>query len=146
MKLLTKNTDYAVRALIHVAANPGRYIPASEIAKKESIPAQFLKRILQILIAEGFLSSKEGITGGVRLRREPGRISVIDIIRLFRGDFQISECMFRGKLCPNRPTCVLRARIQGIEQKITKEFEGISIADLLKDTEILHEKRCRPHR
>lgn len=141
MKLLTKNTDYAIRALMHLAANQGRYIPASEIATKEAIPAQFLKRILQTLIAKGFLTSKEGIAGGVRLHKAPGEIGVIDIIRIFHGDFQLSECVFRKHPCPNRRTCVLRARIQGIERKLIKEFEGISIADLLNDMERSHEKR-----
>lgn len=135
MKLLTKNTDYAVRALVHLASNPGRFIPSSEIAASECIPESFLKRLLQKMIREGILEAREGAAGGVQLKKKADRITVIDLIRIFQGQFQLSECMFRRKICPNRATCVLRSRIRGIEKKIETEFAGITIATLINDLE-----------
>jgi Rrf2 family protein len=133
MKLLTKNTDYAVRALMQLATEPGRYLSATEIANREKIPAQFLKRLLQTLIRGKLLSSKEGVGGGVQLAKKPSAIRVIDVITLFQGEFQISACMFRKKVCPNRATCVLRRRVKAIEDRLVAEFEGITIQKLLED-------------
>jgi Rrf2 family protein len=135
MKLITKNTDYAVRALIQLAKEPGRYVSAAEISKRETIPVPFLKRLLQTLIKEKYLLSREGAAGGVRLNKRTDRIRIIDIMKLFQGEFRISECMFRKRICPNRATCVLRRRMRTIESNLIAEFAGITIATLLKDKE-----------
>ncbi|MHB9156176.1 MAG: RrF2 family transcriptional regulator [Endomicrobiales bacterium] len=133
MKLLTKHADYSLRALLHLAGRPGEFVPSGEIARQEGIPDRFLKRILQRLMKEGLLSSKEGVSGGVRLARAPAKIRMLDVIGIFQGPFELSACRFRKELCPNRPTCVIRRRIQGIEKKLFDEFGGITVAGLLKD-------------
>jgi Rrf2 family protein len=133
MKLLTKNSDYAVRALLVLGANKGAYISARDIAKAQNLPYQYLRRILQVLIKEKFVESKEGGRGGVKIVVAPRNIHLTDVIRLFQGNIQFSECMFRHKICQNRSTCVLRKRIGVIEQKVIKELEGITIGTLLRD-------------
>ena len=133
MKLLTKNTDYAVRALLVLGANEGSYISARDIAKAQNLPYQYLRRILQVLIKEGLVRSKEGGKGGVKIVKDPEDIHLVDVVRIFQGDVRFSECMFRHKLCANRSTCVLRKRIGTIEEKVVKELEGITIETLLKD-------------
>lgn len=133
MKLLTKNSDYAVRALLVLAMHKGEYVSAREVAAEQKLPYQFLRRILQVLIKEGLVESREGGKGGVRLVKDPGSIHLVDVINLFQGEVQFSECMFRHKLCANRSTCVLRKRIGAIEEKMVKELEGITIGTLLRD-------------
>ncbi len=64
MNLISKKTDYAVRALMYLAREKDRVVPASEISKKENIPDKFLKRLLQVLLKKGYLTSKEGKGGG----------------------------------------------------------------------------------
>jgi len=51
LKLLTKDTDYAVRAIVNLARNPEGYRSSRMIAVDEGIPLQFLRRILQKLTA-----------------------------------------------------------------------------------------------
>lgn len=133
MKLLTKNTDYAVRALLVLGAKKGTYISAREISKAQNLPYQYLRRILQVLIKEGLVVSKEGGKGGVKAIKDPGDILLVDIVRMFQGDVQLSECMFRHKICRNRSSCVLRKRIGAIQEKVVKELEGITIGTLLRD-------------
>lgn len=133
MKLLTKNTDYAVRALLVLGASKGAYISARDIAKAQSLPYQYLRRILQVLIKEGLVESKEGGKGGVKIIKDPKEIHLVDLVKIFQGDVQFSECMFRHKICVNRSTCVLRKRIGIIEEKVVKELEGVTIGTLLRD-------------
>jgi Rrf2 family transcriptional regulator, cysteine metabolism repressor len=133
MRLLTKETDYAIRAAVNLAARPGTFVASAEIASQERIPLQFLRRILQNLLKAGLIVSREGAAGGVRLRRTPERIRVLDIMSVFQGRVEISECMFRRQICANRRTCVLRKRIQAIEKTLEDQFAGISVADLLRD-------------
>jgi Rrf2 family protein len=135
MKLLTKDTDYAVRAIMYLARNDDGYRSSSKISEAEGIPLQFLRRILQELAKAGLVTSREGVTGGVKLKASPANIRVSDIIKIFQGKIEISDCMFRKTLCANRTKCVLRKRIKAIEAMVTREFEKVTIAGLLGDME-----------
>jgi Rrf2 family protein len=139
MKLLTKETDYAARAVMNLAKQADGFLSSRDISAQENIPLHFLRRILQALIKAGYVESKEGVTGGVRLKAKPGDIKIADLIRLFQGDIELAECMFKKRICSNRKTCVLRKRIKRIESMVTREFEGITVQDLLQDLEVQNE-------
>lgn len=133
MQLLNKNTDYAVRALMYLAKNNDRYSSSRDVALYVNIPLSFVRRILQELRQNGYLETKEGIHGGVKLTHAASSISLRRVIEIFQGEIQISACMFRKKVCPNRSTCVLRERIVQIENKIVDEFEMITVQTLIDD-------------
>jgi Rrf2 family protein len=133
MKLLTKNTDYAVRALLHAASLRRGFASSSDISRAQGIPLRFLRTILRRLAREGYLEAREGVKGGVRLAKEPRDIRLLDLVGIFQGELQLSECLFRRKLCPNRPACPLRRRLRSIESLISREFEGITLSDLRED-------------
>ena len=132
MNLLTKNTDYAIRALLVLTADSGKLLSAREISQRQKIPYQFLRGIMQKLIKHEFISSKEGVNGGFKISKDPEDIKVIDIVRIFQGDLQLINCMFRKEICHNRKTCVLRKELKRIEKIICREFEDISIYSLSK--------------
>ena len=132
MKLITKNSDYAIRALIVLAKNKNTYLPSSKIAKEQNIPYQFLRSILQSLIRNNLVVSKEGGGGGFKIDADPKDISVVDVIKIFQGNLQLTECMFRRKICMNRSTCILRKGIKRVEKIVEKEFDRMTLARLLK--------------
>jgi Rrf2 family nitric oxide-sensitive transcriptional repressor len=131
MKLLTKHTDYAARALVYLSPQEDRYVPAREIAQNEDIPEYFLKRILQKLIGEGYLVAREGVKGGVRLNRGAADIRILDLVKLFQGGIELTACRVRTDPCPNRTTCLLRRTILNAQEKLLAEFEGLTIGSLL---------------
>lgn len=133
MKVLNKETDYAVRALISLGMKADGWVSAKAISDEQAIPYQFLRRILQELIRQGLVVSKEGAGGGVMLGRNPDTIGVADVIEIFQGKVQVSECMFRKQLCSNRANCVLRHEIMRIEQMVSEEFSKVTIGKLIAD-------------
>ena len=133
MKLLTKHTDYAIRALLALAQKKDSFVSAREIAKEQSMPYPFLRVILQTLIKRNLVVSREGGRGGFKINKPPESIHAEQIIEIFQGNVQFSECMFRRKACCNRATCVLRRQIQKIEQIVIGKFKKITIATLLRD-------------
>ncbi|RNA64901.1 Rrf2 family transcriptional regulator [Prosthecochloris sp. ZM_2] len=133
MQLLTKHTDYAIRALLTLAGHPDDYLSARRIAEEQQIPYQFLRGLLQELARAGFVSSREGAGGGVKLEKAPESISVREVIELFQGRVELSECMFRKQLCANRSNCVLRHQIMRIERLVSEEFDKVTIGSLLAD-------------
>lgn len=135
MKLITKNTDYAARALIHLARAGEDFVPSREISRKEGIPLNFLRRIIQELAREKFIETREGKLGGARLAVPPEKIELTRLIELFQGKVSLAECVFRRKLCPNRARCVLRARLLKIEDLVLNKLAGVTIGGLVKDIE-----------
>ncbi len=133
MKLVTKESDYAIRAVLFLAQNRERYVSSREIAEKDNIPLRFLRKILIVLKEKKLIETKEGVAGGIKLKKKAGNISLKDLITLFQGKFQFTECLFRGKVCHNRATCVLRERILSVEENVAKEFEKITIETLIND-------------
>lgn len=137
MKVFHKDADYAVRTLIYLAVQDrSQYISAGLLSEELALPRNFLRRICSELIRAGILQSREGAKGGVRLGKEPSEITVLQIIEIFHGSPELSDCTFRKALCPNRKTCPLRRRILGIEQIVSREFEAITIESLVDD--VLH--------
>ncbi len=135
MKLITKNTDYAVRALIYLTRTGERFVPSREIAEKEGIPLNFLRRIIQQLAGENLIETREGKAGGARLAEDPGKIELTRLIELFQGQVSLTDCIFRKKICPNRARCVLRSRLTKIENLVLSELAGITVGGLVKDIE-----------
>ncbi len=131
MKLITRDADYAVKA-ISLIAKEKRSFNVNELVSRLGMPRAFLRRILQKLSAGGILMSSKGKNGGFLLARSSGSIRVSDIITVFQGKISMNECMFKKKLCPNRSTCPLRKEILKIEKHVVARLNGITIKTLMK--------------
>ncbi|MCF6305899.1 MAG: Rrf2 family transcriptional regulator [Rhodobacteraceae bacterium] len=135
MQLLNKESDYAIRALMQIAADKNEWLSSKQIAKKEKVPLFFVRKILQKLIKANFLFAKEGALGGVQLAKKPKELNLISILELFQGQIKISHCLFQKKPCLNKGSCVLRKRLAYIENVVIEKFETITIETLLNDLE-----------
>ena len=133
MKLLTKKTDYTIRALLYLTMNPYNFVSSKTISEVDKIPLQFLRRILQTLTKENFVISKEGISGGVKLKKDPYKIKLTKLMEIFQGNVKFTDCLLRKKLCHNRSKCVLRKRIKKVENKVIDELKNITIGTLIDD-------------
>ncbi len=132
MRLLTKNSDYAIRALLELAKTPEQSRSARDLSRDLNIPYEYLRKILQQLVKDGFVQSKEGGIGGFRLALPPERIVIADVMKIYQGPIQLSECMFRSQICANRANCVLRHNIMRIESLVQQEFKAMTVGGLLQ--------------
>jgi Rrf2 family protein len=133
MKLITRNTDYAIRAVCYIAGQDKMSVSAEEMVTRLKIPRPFLRKILQTLSGEGLLKSVKGQGGGFSLACPKEKILLTDLMRIFQNAVQLNECVFKKKICPNRGTCVLKKEIDSIEKDVFRRLRGISIASLMKD-------------
>jgi len=132
MKLITRNTDYAIRALANIAGRKNKRVSALALAKDSGIPRPFLRRILQRLGSKGFVRSYRGIGGGFTLAKTPSSIYISDVIKVFQGPLRLNECLFKKSLCPNRGACLLKKKIDKIERYVAGEVGSITLASLIK--------------
>jgi len=132
MKLITRNTDYALRALCFIAKNQGKIISVAELVKVLKIPRPFLRKILQVLNKRRILKSYRGLMGGFLLAAPANKIFLVDLIKIFQGSLHLNECFFKKMACPSKDKCALRKKINSIESYVIKELKPITIASLLK--------------
>jgi Rrf2 family protein len=131
MKLVTRDTDYAVRALCFIAKHNKEKISVSKLVKELKMPRPFLRKILQILNKKGILNSYRGQGGGFLLAMPAERIFLADLMEIFQGPLKFNECIFKNRICPDRNTCLLKAKIGVIERQAISELKSITIASLL---------------
>ena len=82
---VSARTDYAVRAMLAVAAEHPQLVKAATLAAAQDIPLSFLQGILLDLRRAGLLHSHRGVDGGYALARPAEDISVGDVVRAVGG-------------------------------------------------------------
>ena len=130
MKLITRDTDYAVRALCYMAGTKKQMISVRDLVKELKVPRPFLRKILQILNKKGVLRSSKGRGGGFMLAVAPKKIFLVDVMEIFQGPLKLNECIFKKRVCPNRTTCRLKKKMDGIERHVVSELSSVTVASL----------------
>lgn len=131
MLRITKQTDYGIVLLTHMAATPERWATAPELALGASLPAPMVAKILKILAREGLLTSHRGAAGGYALARPAGEISVAQIITALEGPIAVTECTdSEPGLCHQEDSCPVRGNWNRINLAIREALEGISLAEM----------------
>lgn len=82
---VTAKVDYALRALVELAAADGATVKGDRLAEAQRIPLKFLENILAELRRAGIVGSQRGADGGYRLQRAATEVSVADVIRAVEG-------------------------------------------------------------
>ncbi len=132
MKLITRDTDYALRALCFIAKDKEKIISAAELVRELKIPRSFLRKVLQVLNRKKILKSYKGTGGGFILALPVQKIFLVDLIEIFQGPLRINECFFKKMTCPNTKTCILRKKINNIEKNVIRELKSITLSSLLR--------------
>lgn len=133
MKLITREIDYAVRALIYLADNKNEgIVSVQELVDELGITRPFLRKIMQLLAKAGVIKSYKGNKGGFRLIKKPDDVYLIDLVEIFQGDFSLNECLLNKDICPNKGNCILKDRVDDIEEKVRLELESIDLSSLIK--------------
>ncbi len=131
MRLINRDVDYSVRALVYIAAKAPEVVPVSGLETRTGVTRPFLRKILQKLNKAGVLRSRKGRGGGFVLAKRPEKIFLRELINVFQGSLARDGCVFNGLLCHNHKTCRLRARLGAVEGKILAEIEKISLKSLM---------------
>ena len=135
MKLITRDTDYAIRALCFIARRKNEVLTAAQLVEELKIPRSFLRKILQKLNKTGVLRSRKGSGGGFSLAAQADKILLTDLIKVFQGTLKLNECYLKRRPCPNRKVCALKRKIDDIERYVSSQLESITIGGLLRARE-----------
>jgi Rrf2 family protein len=82
---ISAKVDYALRALLLLAASPGTAQTGEALARAQDLPTKFVHNTLVELRRAGIVSSQRGPEGGYRLARPAEDVAVADVFRAIEG-------------------------------------------------------------
>ncbi|MBR0552033.1 RrF2 family transcriptional regulator [Stakelama marina] len=124
---LTRYSDYAMRVLLHLGAEPSRLSSITEIADAYQISRNHLTKVVHGLAKAGFVDSIRGRAGGIRLARPADQINLGTVLRLTEEGFDLVDCAN----CVIAPACGLTAVVNEALSAFLAVFDSYSLADIL---------------
>ena len=84
---VTTKSPYAIKALTELARSGGTEtpVPIGDLARRREIPVQFLEQLFAVLRRGGVLRSQRGVKGGYAFARDPGEVTVLEVVELLDG-------------------------------------------------------------
>lgn len=130
---LTRQTDYALRVLIHLAASGDRQSSIAEIAAAYRISRNHLMKVVHQLGLAGFITTSRGRGGGFHLARPATEISVGAVVRATENDLRLADC----DTCLIAPACGLTGVFAEAMRAFLTVLDGYSIADITRKRDVL---------
>jgi Rrf2 family nitric oxide-sensitive transcriptional repressor len=131
---LTSFTDYGLRVLMFLAAQPGRRATIGEIAAAYGISENHLMKVVHRLGRAGFLCNVRGRGGGLELARAPAHINIGDVVRATEGPSLPAECFDREhNRCRIVKGCGLPAVLDEAVRAFYAALTRYTLADVSKN-------------
>lgn len=129
---ITRQADYAVRAVLHLArmGNTER-AATSTVAKEQNIPPSFLAKIISQLSIAGLLHTSRGARGGVTLAREPKDITLLEVVEAIDGPIQLNECVGNDGICTFEEECPIKPVWCSAQEELVQRLKSTNFAQLL---------------
>lgn len=146
MRKMSDGVEAALHSALVLAAVPeGKVLTGRSLATLHGVSESYLLKHLRALAAAGVVEAVPGPRGGYRLAREPGQITLLDIVEAIDGAepaFLCREIRRRGPgkaqdSCVYKSDCFIKTRMLGAEQAWRAALRAQSLADLVADGERL---------
>ncbi|MDR1796175.1 MAG: Rrf2 family transcriptional regulator [Clostridiales Family XIII bacterium] len=133
--LITRETDYAIRALRALVCGEKKTLAA--ICKEETIPQQFGYKILKKLANAGYVTIKRGKEGGYIISEDFPKTTLLDLTKVMESPTDISPCVIPGYICeshrPSERPCKVNIQLSAMQQALNEELGSVNLLDLLKE-------------
>ncbi|WP_024277958.1 Rrf2 family transcriptional regulator [Xanthobacter sp. 126] len=139
-----------VEAALHCALvlcwlEPGKVMPGKSLAEMHGLSESYLLKHMRALTEAGLVEALPGPRGGYRLARQPGEITLLDIVEAIDGKepaFTCKEIRQRGPgkskdPCAYRTDCFIKRRMLAAEELWRQSLRAQTLADLAQDGDAL---------
>ena len=132
MDILRRNTDYAVRAMVHLARhwNNGS-VATRRLADEEGISYQLACKLMQRLHKAGLVSSSMGPRGGFGLGRKPADINLGQVVAAIQGPLTVNRCVWGIDVCRRQKTCPVSKKLIELQEHLDNYLQSITLEELL---------------
>ena len=130
---LTIFTDYGLRSLMFLAANPDRVCSVREIADRYGISYNHLVKVVHRLSQLGYITSTKGKGGGIKLADDPKTLRLGDIVRTLEPHMNMVECFVKEtNTCRVTESCLLKHMLFDATQSFIDTLNRHTLADTIK--------------
>lgn len=132
MKVSTKGR-YALIIMINLAKNykNNTYMSLKEISDKENISFKYLEKIIGILNKNNYLDVQRGNNGGYKLKDDPSKYKIGDILKVAEGDLSPVTCLGNHEECKIKDTCVVYPFWEGLYDEINDYVNSKTLKDYI---------------
>ena len=130
MQLISRTSEYALRAVIWLVQEPARSQTTRQIATGTRTPPDYVSKVLQLLAKAGLVRSQRGLGGGFRLASDPTQITVLDVINAVDPLERILTCPL-GLKAHGTNLCPLHCGLNDVMLQMEATFAKTKLADLL---------------
>jgi Rrf2 family nitric oxide-sensitive transcriptional repressor len=128
---LTAFTDYGLRVLIYLAAEPGRKATIAEISQAFSISEHHLVKVVHFLGRRGWVRTARGKGGGIVLGKAPEAISIGRVVHDTEGEPAPAECFeTAGGRCTIGGCCRLKSALAEAVAAFSAVLDRYTLADI----------------
>lgn len=133
--MLSSKLTVGVHILTLLATSPGEPLTSEHIAGSVNTNPVVIRRLLGLLREAGIVESQGGLGGGWRLKVEPKRISLLDVLRAVEPKGE-TIALHRNEPNPGCPVGrniqrVLSGAYDEVERQMDKQLAKITIAGVL---------------
>lgn len=106
---LTRRSEYGVRMMLELAQRPyGERMTASELGDLCEVPAGNVPTVVSALSRARLLLCSPGRGGGCTLAKDPGEMTMLEVIEALEGPLVPDHCLLDSRRCHDRdPECAL---------------------------------------
>ncbi len=135
---LTTFTDYSLRVLIYLAAQPAQRATIAQIATAFDVSENHLVKVVHFLGKLGWLTNVRGKGGGLELGGPPAQIVVGEVVRATEGNAVVAECFGEtGGDCQIAPNCRLRGVLAEAVAAFYAVLDRYTLEDLVNNRQQL---------
>lgn len=134
---LTRQADYTMRLLIHLAVQPGGTTTIQEISERFAISRNHLMKVANRAARAGYVEGVRGRAGGLKLAKRPSEINIGEILRTIE-DWNLVEC-FQSSANPCRITrgCGLQPILKEAVEAFLAVLDRYSLEDAIRKRSVL---------
>jgi Rrf2 family transcriptional regulator, nitric oxide-sensitive transcriptional repressor len=125
--VISLTTEYALRAMVYLAREPGRSATTGRIAAGTQVPAKYLRKVMRTLAMAGLVEAKRGPDVGHALARPPADVTVLDVIKALGH----RRCVVPCPLCREGHPCALHRRLDEANALTDSLFRRTTLDQLI---------------
>jgi len=134
MAVMSRTTQYALYALQYLhKSNSKQYVLARSISEHDSVPSNYLSKVMRTLVRAGILGSARGPSGGFRLVRPLETVTLLEVRELFEGPWNDRACVLGLGRCDGDAPCAAHHNWQPVASMIENYLANTSVADIVAE-------------
>ena len=134
MKISSRG-HYGLIAMARFAQSYGQGpLSLSEVAEAGQLPLPYLEQVISQLRRAGLVEGTRGSHGGYQLTRQPGEISVGDVVRALEGPIVPVDCLSEAYVsgaCVRDGECSTRTVWERLRDSMNQVLDSTTLADIL---------------